>query len=76
LNKNKIRAFVHYQPTFYHFHIHYLDVDIDSNSTSVSRAHDLHSIIQNLQIDNDYYKKVELNYVLVENSQLHKALFE
>ena len=41
--------------------------DIDSASTAISRAHDLHSIIQNLKIDSDYYKKVELNFVLVEN---------
>jgi len=66
---------VHYQPTFYHFHVHYLSLDLESNSIQINRAHDLFGIIQNLKLDSDYYKKVDIKYVLIENSLLYNHLY-
>lgn len=73
---NKIRAFIHYQPTFYYFHIHYLNIDFDSNSIQIKRAHDLFGVIQNLKLDSEYYKKIEINYVLIEGGLLYNYLFD
>jgi len=72
----KIRAFVHYQPTFYYFHVHYLSIELESFSTQINRAHDLFGIIQNLKLDSDYYKKIDVKYILVEGGLLYNHLYE
>jgi m7GpppX diphosphatase len=72
--KNKIRAFVHYPPTFYYFHVHYLHVDLESSSITVNRAIDLNTIIQNIKIQSDYYQKVELEVTLLKGSKLDELL--
>lgn len=72
--KNKIRAFVHYPPTFYYFHVHYLHVDLESSSTTVNRAIDLNTIIQNIKIKSDFYQTVDLEVTLLKGSKLESLL--
>jgi len=76
LDRNKIRCFVHYPPSFYYFHVHYLNVDYESNSTSINRAIDLYTIINNIKLKNDYYQTTNLEILLQKDSKLYEALHE
>ena len=76
LDKNQIRCFIHYPPSFYYFHVHYLNVQYDSHSTSINRAIDLYSIINNIKLKHDYYQTTNLEILLQKDSKLYEALHE
>jgi hypothetical protein len=42
---NKLRVYVHYHPSYYHFHVHVTHVDWEGPGTSVGKAHLLSEII-------------------------------
>ena len=67
---------MHYQPTFYYFHVHYLSIELESSSILINRAHDLFAVIENLKIDSDYYKKIDIKYSLVEGGLLYNYLYD
>ena len=59
-NENLIIYF-HYHPSVWQLHLHYMILNNDNTSSySLPRAHSVKSIIQNIRLDSDYYKKVEL----------------
>ncbi len=67
------KAYLHYQPSFYHLHIHFAHINyIDQFQ---ERNHQLNQVIQNLTIDSDYYKKATLECLLRKNDKLYE-LFE
>lgn len=72
-NKGELRAYVHYQPTFYHFHVHFELVDA-SEYRSSDRDNLLVSIIENITLMSDYYEKASLTYPLSKASALYKEL--
>lgn len=67
--ESKLRLFVHYQPQFYYFHVHATSMDIDFG-IETEKSHLLETIIANLEIDSDYYKKVTLVYKIPNYSAL------
>lgn len=69
----QIRTFIHYPPSFYHFHVHFKAVDA-CDYTTTDRDHLLSTVINNLKIDSDYYKKSTLTYPLSIASPLYEAL--
>ena len=72
---NQIRIFVHYQPQFYHFHIHFTRLENEIGST-VERGHMVCDIIQNLQLDDEYYKKRTITYKLARGMPLLSLIEE
>ena len=61
LDESDLKIFFHYDPSTYHLHIHFINVNnVDVNS-SVEYSHDLDSVIFNLTLDSNYYKKIMLN---------------
>jgi hypothetical protein len=43
---NQIRAYVHYQPSYYHFHVHFAHTSLDlGGGSAVGKAHLLDDII-------------------------------
>lgn len=70
---NRIRSYIHYHPTFYHFHVHLKMVD-PSDYQSTDRDHLLSTVINNISIDSDYYKKATITYPLSVNSELYEEL--
>jgi m7GpppX diphosphatase len=65
LTYRDVRMLVHYQPSYYHFHVHIIHVEIKGLSgTLVGQCHLLDDIVDNLEIDSDYYKKKTLRYAL------------
>lgn len=71
--KGSLRLFVHYHPTFYHFHVHFLAVD-PSNYQATDRDHLLNTIISNLTLNGDYYKKATMTHPLSLESDLFQEL--
>lgn len=67
---DQIRVFVHYHPQFYHFHIHYTRINNEIGS-QVERGHLVEDIIQNLELDGDYYKKRTISFKLKVSSPLY-----
>jgi len=56
--ENKIKMYIHYAPSTYHLHIHFVNIENTDVNSSVEYSHELDSIIYNLSIKDDYYKKV------------------
>ena len=73
VDKDQIRVFVHYQPQFYHFHVHYTRLE-NEVGCSVERGHLLTDIIQNLEMDSEYYCKRIVTYKLKKGSPLQNLI--
>jgi len=67
LSFDKLRIFVHYQPTFYHFHVH-VNIITNSQGWDAGRCHMLDTIISNLKINPNYYQLCTLNFETPLNS--------
>ena len=61
LDETNLKMFFHYDPSTYHLHIHFINVEHTETNSSVEYSHDLDSVIFNLGMDSDYYKKISLN---------------
>ena len=61
LYESQLKIFVHYDPSTYHLHIHFMYIEYIEGYSSVEYSHEINSVIYNLSIDNDYYKKIVLN---------------
>lgn len=72
LASDKVRVFVHYQPSYYHFHIHIVNVVHPGlgNGITAGKAILLDDIITNLEVKADYYQTQALTYLLGENHGL------
>lgn len=71
LKRSKIRAYLHYQPSFYHLHVHFTHINF-SMSGPFERNHNLNHVIENLKLDSDYYRKVNLQMAIKQNDPLFK----
>lgn len=58
---NMLRMYFH--PSFWYLHLHVNLINKSYNGMSVDHCHTLNSVIQNLQIDTDYYKKIKMEVV-------------
>lgn len=68
----QFRSYVHYQPTFYHFHVHFEPL-LEGPSGS-HRDNLLTTIINNIELCEDYYQKSTLTYPLSSEAKLFEAL--
>ena len=69
--KEKVMAYLHYQPTFYHLHVHFNYIDMQHGGVQFEKAHNLKYVIQNIEMDGDYYKKSTLEFKLPQNHGLY-----
>lgn len=60
LKEEDLKMFFHYEPSTYHLHIHFIYVGYYYAPSSVEYCHELNSVMFNLLLDNDYYKKINL----------------
>lgn len=56
-----LKIFFHYDPSTYHLHLHFINTEYIDSWSSVEYSHDIDSVIFNLKLDSDYYKKILLN---------------
>jgi hypothetical protein len=62
LKECSIKKYFHYPPSSYHLHIHFVN-NLVKYGSSIEYSHDLNSVIFNLSICSDYYKKIVLNKI-------------
>ena len=72
---SQLRMYCHYQPSFYHLHIHINPVRNDAPGIWCDKSHMLDSVINNLELLEDYYQKATLPCVLYDGNKLLE-LFE
>ncbi|XP_034244615.1 m7GpppX diphosphatase [Thrips palmi] len=74
LPTSRIRAFFHYQPTFYHLHIHFTYLQYDAPGIHTERAHLLTSVINNIQLVPNYYQTITLPFTVRQSDKLFTVL--
>jgi len=65
VKEENIKMFFHYDPSTYHLHIHFVNILYKEMESSVEYSHDLDTVIFNLGLDGDYYKKINLRKRLI-----------
>lgn len=70
VQRDHLRVFVHYQPQFYHFHVHFTRLE-NHIGCQVERGHLLSDIIQNLEMDGEFYTKRTITFKLPTNDKLY-----
>lgn len=61
LKEENLRIFFHYDPSTYHLHAHFIALTNFKSPSSVEYSHEYNSVMFNLSIDSNYYKKIRLN---------------
>lgn len=74
IDEHKLRAYFHYQPTYYHLHVHFIHVSYDAPGSGVAKAYLLEDVISNIQLVPDYYQRTTLSFILKESDPLLKLL--
>lgn len=80
LDRDQLKLYVHYQPTYYHFHIHIVHVSLEGGSTQATgKALGLENVISQLDTmagDGDAsLADVSLSYHLGERSELWDKVY-
>jgi m7GpppX diphosphatase len=73
VEQDQLRVFFHYHPQFYHLHVHFTRSHVNPGCEA-ERAHLLTDVIQNLEMDGEYYAKRSITIRLRERDALYKAL--
>lgn len=68
--KHNIMAYIHYLPSVFQLHIHFCAPYGSYTTLDVLKVHPLDTVISNLEIDPEYYRKVTLSTVVVGNANL------
>ncbi|PVI03544.1 scavenger mRNA decapping enzyme [Periconia macrospinosa] len=80
IEKDQLKLYIHYQPTYHHFHIHVIHVALESGATqAVGKALGLEHIISQLETmaggPEAGFHNVSLTYGLGEASELWEKVF-
>jgi m7GpppX diphosphatase len=80
LERDQLKLYVHYQPTYYHFHIHIVHVALEAGGTQATgKAIGLESIISQLETmaggEDAGMEQVVLHYTIGEASELWTDIF-
>lgn len=70
IEESRLRIYFHYQPSFYHLHIHFNPLSNEAPGIFCEKSHMLDTVISNLEIVPDYYKKVTLSFVAYEGQEI------
>ncbi|KAL8796146.1 MAG: hypothetical protein Q9195_001479 [Heterodermia aff. obscurata] len=81
IERDQLKLYVHYQPTYYHFHIHVVHAQLEAGNTqSVGKAFGLENIISQLETMGGSSEAgladVSLTYYLGQSSELWTDIFE
>ncbi|KAF2129517.1 scavenger mRNA decapping enzyme [Dothidotthia symphoricarpi CBS 119687] len=79
IERDQLKLYVHYQPTYYHFHIHIVHVSLEAGTTQATgKALGLENIISQLETmaggDEAGMQDVSLTYFLGERSELWEKI--
>ncbi len=81
IERDQLKLYVHYQPTYYHFHIHIVHVALEAGATQATgKAVGLDSIIETLKVmaggEDAGMEALTLTYTLGEASELWVDVYE
>lgn len=76
IRQDRIMAYVHYPPSVYQLHVHIAYPYGQFGHRDAYRIHNLASVINNLEIDPQYYQKATLHMAILRNSQHLAALLD
>lgn len=72
VHPEEIMAYIHYPPSVYQLHVHLAYPYAQYNQRDVFRIHGLETVINNLEMDPEYYAKAALQVSLGRNSALYQ----
>ncbi|KAK2746066.1 hypothetical protein FQN57_003406 [Myotisia sp. PD_48] len=80
LDRDQLKLYAHYQPTYYHFHIHVVNVMLEAGNTQATgKAFGLENLISQLETiagdDDAGMADVDISYYLGEESELWVNVF-
>lgn len=70
IDETRLRIYLHYQPSFYHLHVHFTFLQHDAPGIFCERSHLLDTVINNIELLSNYYKKATLLHILKEGETL------
>ncbi|CAL1287878.1 unnamed protein product [Larinioides sclopetarius] len=70
----KLRVFLHYQPSYYHLHVHFTSINKQVLGCQFEKARLLDTVISNIELLATYYQDVTLTYTLKSNDPLFSKL--
>lgn len=70
LSRSRLRIYFHYQPSFYHLHVHFNPCKTEAPGIFCEKSHLLDTVINNLELAPDYYKRATLSFVAYEGDKL------
>ncbi|KAI9312161.1 HIT-like domain-containing protein [Dichotomocladium elegans] len=74
ISNDQLRLFLHYQPSYYHLHVHITAISFaDAPGLVAGQAHLLDTVIDNIELYNDYYKRATLPFVIGDTHPLFLA---
>lgn len=76
IRANQVMAYVHYPPSVYQLHVHFSYPYGQFCHRDAYRVHNLASVINNLEIDPEYYAKATLHMAVMPQSSHCAALSE
>jgi len=71
LEESQIRAYLHYQPSYYHLHVHFTNVEYSAPGINTEKSHLLTSVINNIERSGNYYKNANLTFLTREKDKLY-----
>ncbi|KAJ3232895.1 hypothetical protein HDU78_006803 [Chytriomyces hyalinus] len=75
IEATSLRLYCHYQPSYYHFHIHVVNAQTEpTGGMAAGQAHLLEDMINNLELDPEYYSKKTITYYLAGQHDLFSVL--
>jgi m7GpppX diphosphatase len=61
LIENQLKIYFHYKPSVWQLHLHFENLFHKTGASSVERAYSIYSVLENLKLNSDYFKKVKLH---------------
>lgn len=71
IDPDRLRIYLHYQPSYYHLHVHFTSVSYEAPNAHVERAHLLDTVISNLMMVPDYYQRATISFPISSSDALY-----
>ncbi|XP_002740596.1 m7GpppX diphosphatase-like isoform X1 [Saccoglossus kowalevskii] len=71
VKENQLRVYLHYQPSYYHLHVHFTHVNFDAPGMNIGKAHLLLDVMENIEMQSDYYPKKTFTFTAKEKDPLY-----
>lgn len=69
---HQLRIYLHYQPSFYHLHVHFTYMQHEAPGIRCERGHLLRTVINNLELLDEYYQRATLPFTVVRRNKLYE----